>query len=89
MSKETKILSVRQETENGRVNAELLVQKKTEQAGIKFFHGMKYRHASNVIIMQNKGLEVYCTENKPISKTRMLYFIISVSSSSRDQIHIW
>lgn len=77
MSKETKVPSVRQETENGSVNREVLAQSKTEQAGINFFHGLKYRHASNVIVMQNKDLEVYCTENKQTSKGSVLYFIIS------------
>lgn len=50
---------------------------RAEQARMNFFHGIKCRHASNVIIMQNKALEVYCTENKRTSKHNVLYFIIA------------
>jgi len=54
-----------------------LLRRKWNRLGYFFFRGIKYRHASNVIVMQNKSLEVYCSENKQTSKPSVLDFIIS------------
>lgn len=54
-----------------------MLRTKQNRLGQFFFSWIKYRHASNVIVMQNTALEVYCTENKQTGKPSVLYFIIS------------